>query len=233
MGLDANYHATAIVRTNDLRQEINLQRAKAIRPHPDTPESIVYSYAVDKTGTVLVDSDVRKELLEMHLPARSTSLPSVIPLYVGMPVILRSRNLCTELGVSNGSQGILVKMYTASCARGYTYCPCVIVHFPLSSVQLSGLPSSCFPIYPIPWRFTTLLRSGQQMQITRHQLPIQPAFAVTGQSAQGKTLPSVLVNLAEGGFSAYVAASRARSSHNLYLTEPVTLQQLNKPLPQE
>jgi hypothetical protein len=33
------------------------------------------------------------------------------------------------------------------------------------------------------------------MQITRHQLPIQPAFAVTGHSAQGKTLPQVLVNL--------------------------------------
>ncbi|KAL1686737.1 hypothetical protein GGG16DRAFT_63693, partial [Schizophyllum commune] len=169
----------------------------------------------------------------MILPARSTSLPSIIPLYTGMPVILRSRNLCTELGVSNGSQGTVVKLYTTSCARGYTYCPCVIVYFPLSSVQLSGLPRACFPIYPIPWRFSTLLRSGKQMQITRHQLPIQPAFAVTGQSAQGKTLPSVLVNLAEGGFSAYVAASRARSLNNLYLTEPVTLQQLNKPLPRE
>lgn len=34
-------------------------------------------------------------------------------------------------------------------------------------------------------------------KVTRHQLPIQPAFAVTGHSAQGKTLPNVLIDLAD------------------------------------
>ncbi|KAG1849528.1 hypothetical protein F4604DRAFT_1687413 [Suillus subluteus] len=67
------------------------------------------------------------------------------------------------------------------------------------------LPKGCFPIVPddqgVEWK----------IRITRLQLPIQPVYAVTGHSAQGKTLPSVLVNLHEGGFGAYVAASRARS----------------------
>ena len=71
------------------------------------------------------------------------------------------------------------------------------------------------------------------MCIVRSQLPIQPAFAVTGHSAQGKTLPKVLVNLAEGGFAAYVAASCAMTRHGLCITEPVTIQQLNKPLPHD
>ena len=58
-------------------------------------------------------------------------------------------------------------------------------------------------------------------------LPIQPAFAVTGHSAQGKTLPSVLVNLHEEGFAAYVAASRAWKHDGLCITEKVSLDELN------
>ncbi|KAG1811782.1 uncharacterized protein BJ212DRAFT_1277471, partial [Suillus subaureus] len=69
--------------------------------------------------------------------------------------------------------------------------------------------------------------------ITRHQLPIQPVFAVTGHSAQGKTLPKVLINLHEGGFVAYVAASRAQTCDGLCISHLVTLDQLNKPLPSD
>ena len=65
------------------------------------------------------------------------------------------------------------------------------------------------------------------LKIMRSQLPIQPAFAVTGHSAEGKTLPSVLTDLKEGGFAAYVAASRPRSRQGLFLTEAVTLDDLN------
>ncbi|KAG9310716.1 hypothetical protein JVU11DRAFT_9315 [Chiua virens] len=97
------------------------------------------------------------------------SLPSSVALYVGMPVILRLRNLSTDLGITNGSQGIL-----------------------------SDLPPKYFVVTP-------------KVRIERLQLPIQPAFAVTGHSAQGKTLPKIMVDLSEGGFAAYVAASRART----------------------
>jgi hypothetical protein len=54
---------------------------------------------------------------------------------------------------------------------------------------------------------------------------------VTGQSAQGKTLPKILANLHEGGFAAYMAASRASDRYGLCITEPVTLTHLNKPVP--
>jgi hypothetical protein len=64
-------------------------------------------------------------------------------------------------------------------------------------------------------------------------MPFQPAFGITGHSAQGKTLPEVIASLHEGGFAAYVAASRPRRRESLFITEPVTLQQLNKPLPDD
>ena len=117
---------------------------------------------------------------------------------------------------------------------GFTYGVCVIVEFPHNKVHLSHLPPKHFPVTPITWTFTTLVgKSRQKLCIVRSQLPIQPAFSVTGHSAQGKTLPKVLVNLAEGGFAAYVAASRATTRQGLCITETVTIQQLNKPLPHD
>ncbi|KAG2150889.1 hypothetical protein DEU56DRAFT_696244, partial [Suillus clintonianus] len=128
-----------------------------------------------------------------------------VSLYVGMLVILRSRNLSTDLGVANGSQGVVCKIYTAQCVQGFTYCTCALVDFAGSRVRIPGLPEGTFPITPISWTFTTLAPGSFdrsfRLCVTREQLPIQPAFTVTGHSAQGKTLPMVIVNLHEGGFA--------------------------------
>ena len=51
----------------------------------------------------------------------------------------------------------------------------------------------------------------EQIKISCHQVPIQPAFTVTGHSAQGKTVWKVIVGLHDGGFVAYVTASQAKS----------------------
>ncbi|KAF8426436.1 hypothetical protein L210DRAFT_869176, partial [Boletus edulis BED1] len=154
-----------------------------------------------------------------------------------MPVILRLRNLSTDLGITNGSQGIVRKIFTRQCPVGLTYAVCAYVEFPHSRVNLTDLPPKVFIVTPVKWSFTTFLKqadgSEEKVKVTRTQLPIQPAFAVTGHSAQGKTLPKVLADLSEGGFPAYVAASRARTREGLFPTRPVTLDQLNKPLPSD
>ena len=74
----------------------------------------------------------------------------------------------------------------------------------------------------------TTTNKNYEVHVTCQQLPIQAAFAVTGHSAQGKTLQKVLINLKEGGFSAYVGGSRATSREGLCITEPISLQDLNK-----
>ncbi|KAG2041050.1 hypothetical protein BDR03DRAFT_814471, partial [Suillus americanus] len=157
-----------------------------------------------------------------------------IPLYVGMPVILRSQNLSTDLGIANGLQGTVYKLYTIMCPNGFTCCSCALVHFPSSHVNIPGLPKGVYPITPISWSFTTVAPGAagisSKVHVSWKQLPIRPAFAVTGHSAQGKTLPKVIVNLHEGGFGSYVAASRAQSRDGLYITHNVTIDQLNKPV---
>ncbi|KAH7921155.1 hypothetical protein BV22DRAFT_1019909, partial [Leucogyrophana mollusca] len=199
-------------------------------------DKLVVCAALDKCPSKLLSQAERQSLLRLNVGALSSNraLPGFVALYEGMPVILRMRNLSTDLGITNGSQGIVKKIVTGVCPNGFTYATCALVYFPYSKVELTGLPKGVFPILPVPWTLNTLLPDGDSMQqklkITRHQLPIQPAFAVTGHSAQGKTLPKVLVNLHEGGFGAYVAASRARSRDGLCITETITLDQLNKPL---
>ncbi|KAG2112599.1 uncharacterized protein F5147DRAFT_527641, partial [Suillus discolor] len=143
----------------------------------------------------------RQQLLNLNISAlKSTqALPGFVVLAEGMPVILRVRNLSTDLGITNGSQGIVKKIFSTICPAGFTYATCVLVEFPHSRVKLSNLPKTIFPIVPSTWTFTTLIqaegdRPQRKIRVTCRQLPIQPAFAVTGHSSQGKTLPQVLVN---------------------------------------
>ena len=102
------------------------------------------------------------------------------------------------------------------------------------TVQCKGLPTSYFPIEPITWRFTSYLfnKNGIKIKqrITQHQLPIEPAFALTTYACQGQTISKVLADLTISGSSAYVQASRAQSRLDFFSMFPVTIAELNKPL---
>ena len=236
MSIDENFNATAIVPTNLLRQTMNIRKA----------ETNCFKYNLRLTNCAAIDTCSSSNLsqkehedllhLDMSSSKLSDALPGFLPLFVGMPIVLKSKNISTDLGITNGCQGYIREFYTKITSMNLTYCTCAIVEFPDSRVNLSDLPLHHFPITPVSTSFITELSQStsqlkRKIKITRTQLPIQPAFAVTGHSAEGKTLPTVLTNLHEGGFSAYVAASRARSRKGLFITEPVSLQDLNKPIP--
>ncbi|KAI6126024.1 hypothetical protein EDD16DRAFT_1437421, partial [Pisolithus croceorrhizus] len=112
-------------------------------------------------------------------------------------------NVLTDLGITNGSQGFMQRIFTASCSAGFMYATCVVVEFPHSKVDLTDLPRTWYPIIPVMWTFTTLLdkadSSKEKIHVTHSQLPIQLAFMITGHSAQGKTLLKVLVDLSDSG----------------------------------
>lgn len=233
MGTPDNVAAAAIVATNNVREALNSRKAEVSCGAAE----LVSSNASDRCTHHELTLEERSKLLRMNFNniKSSNPLPGVVRLYVGMPVILRVRNISTELGITNGSQGFVRHLVTEVSPSRFTHVKCAIVEFPTSKVHLSNLPPRYFPILPVSWTFTTLLEDDQgverKLRITRHQLPIQPAFAVTGHSAQGKTLPRILVNLHDGGFGAYVAASRACTREGLCITQPVSMDQLNKPLP--
>ena len=146
-----------------------------------------------------------------------------------------SRAHWTELGIANGAQGVLKNFYTEVNDAGLTYCKCAIVEFMKSRIELPGPRKGNSPFYPFFVTFSTQLPDEnncvKKVKITWTQLPFQPAFSLTGHSAQGKTLPKIVTGMHKGGFSAYVAASRAQAWKGLRITHAVTLQDLNKPLP--
>jgi hypothetical protein len=93
---------------------------------------------------------------------------------------------------------------------------------------------------PLTWNFTSLVHIDPEKpnefskcRVQHSQMSCQPGFASTGHSAQGKTLPKILCALHEGGFAAYVAASRATSRRGLAIFQPVTLDDLNHRLPSD
>lgn len=230
---NTNYlQATILVSNNYMRELLNSNKAKVACGQS---ENLIVCAALDTVDGTPPNRSIREELLNRNMSKYTSegALPGYIPLYIGMPVILRSHNISTELGITNGSQGIVRKIFTKICSNGFTVAKCVFVEFPDSDVSLPDLPPHWYPVTPSTWKFSTQVMNNDistQAKVSREQLPIQPAFAVTGHSAQGKTLKDgVIINLHEGGSASYVAASRPCTRDGLFITQAVTLDQINKP----
>ena len=227
--------ATSMVDSNISWEILNLWKAQS--NCVQLGQTLVMSAAVDKSISGKITESEQHQLLNMDISSSKLKQtpPGFIPLYIGMPIVLYIKNTSTELGIANGTQGVLKKFYTEVNSAGLTYCKCAIVEFMKSRIELPGLKKGEFPILPIFVMFSTQLPDEnncvKKVKITWTQLPFQPAFSLTGHSAQGKTLPKIVTGMHKGGFSAYVAASRAQTWKGLCITHAVTLQDLNKPLP--
>ena len=199
--------STAIVSTNLLRESINAHKAHANCTGPSSPRLITCA-AHDNILCGPSGHDTITYLLNMNMLKLTSegALPGFVPLYVGMPVILHHKNISTELRVTNASQGIVRQINTEQTIHGFTFAKSVIVEFPMSKATFQQLPPHYFPITPMSWTFAMKL-NGELICVNRQQVPIQPAFAVTGHFVEGKNLPNVLADLNEGGFAAYVIAS--------------------------
>jgi hypothetical protein len=103
-----------------------------------------------------------------------------------------------------------------------------------TSALFPEMGSLATPIFCSPGR----LKIGS-MSLTRHQVPIAPAWAVTDYKAQGSTYDKIIVDLHSQNSrnksrpshkkycSTYVQLTRARSLQGLFLLQPVTLQDLS------
>jgi hypothetical protein len=198
MSAGENTNAIAIVATNLLRQAINMRKAKA----NCSDDQLILCAAMDTVNGDVISQPSRSDLLNVDVSKLGSegALPGFIPLYNGMPVILHRKNISTELGITNRSQGILRSFKTAICPSGFIYCTGAIVEFPNSKVALQKLPPKLFPLEPMKWSFTSTImiqtdKNNKQVvktRIQRSQMPFEPGFASTGHSAQGKPLPNGL-----------------------------------------
>ena len=61
-----------------------------------------------------------------------------IALYIGMPVILKGRNISTDLKITNGSKGIIRHITMKQCSSNFTYAKAALIEFSDSLIKCSN-----------------------------------------------------------------------------------------------
>jgi ATP-dependent DNA helicase PIF1 len=121
---------------------------------------------------------------------------TTLVLCIGAQVMLTT-NLDLEAGLVNGSRGVVVDI------RRSDNIPIVQFKYgpPLPIVAKEWVSNDC------PW-------------VTRNQIPLRVAYAITIHKSQGSTLDCALVDIGKSTFEygqAYVALSRVRNLESLYI----------------
>ena len=213
------------------------------------------------------NAEIRRFLL--CLPDNKTEgLPGYLPIVPNMPVLI-THNIATELHISNGSIGRLVKVvyedeeesYDATAISNPTFpSNTVYVRKPLYALvqlpqcklasALTDLQPTCIPIVPEQKTIKAVLKSclspvqkrllhnKTTITITRCQLPLIPAYALTTHKCQGKTLESGVIDIVPPPYSkpdlaqTYVPISRFTSLEAMAILRPFPRSILNqKPHP--
>ena len=214
------------------------------------------------------NAEIRRFLL--CLPDNKTEgLPGYLPIVPNMPVLI-THNIATELHISNGSIGRLVKVVYEEEEQSHDATVISNVTFPSNTVYIRK-PSVCTgtvttmqisirfdPIYnqlsyPLcqnkkrsKWILNRvcllhkkrLLHNKTTITITRYQLPLIPAYALTTHKCQGKTLESGVIDIVPPPYAkpdlaqTYVPISRFTSLEAMAILRPFPRSILNqKPHP--
>ena len=124
-----------------------------------------------------------------------------------------SNNIATELGITNGTKGIVKAIHlqngeniseedTGFHPVEFKDLDCVITELEdVTARPLRGLQPNHIPIFPQEGRFEVKSnirnRKGERKKISvkRKQFPIVPRFSITGHKSQGQTLTKAIIDL--------------------------------------
>ncbi|CAM4843382.1 unnamed protein product [Rotaria magnacalcarata] len=241
--------ATILVFRNEIRTNINNYCVfDESKKYNHVPMVIV---AHDRVRNHEIDSDDLRRFL-LSIPDNKTEgLPGYLPIAMNMPVLI-THNIATELHISNGSIGRLVRIVTDDDQNlqnthnfshpkfptntVYITQPLyALVELPQSKLTscLTNLQPTIVPIVPqqktikidlksfITPAQKRLLNNKTSITISRTQLPIVPAYAMTTHKCQGKTLPYGIIDLVPPPYSksdlanVYVPISRFTSRNTM------------------
>lgn len=216
-----------IVRNNAEKDAVNTRSAEAYAHQ--TGKEIHWYYAVDsRKGKALQDENLRNALSGLHSGKTKMRLGR-LPLVIGMPVMI-TQNFCVPDGVVNGCSGILKRIRYKVDQQGKRYATSCVVHAQdTSGNRLHQLPEK----HVVSIRDTVDLHfvdpySQKKMKISRTQVPIVPAFAMTAHKAQGQTLEKAIIDLesCSGTESPYVMVSRVKSLQGLLILRPFVIDRI-------
>ena len=168
--------------------------------------------------------------------ADQNELPETLELAIGMPVLV-TQNIHTELDITNGARGTLVDIILdpAEPIPSRSQRIVNLQHPPafiLVKLYHSRAPrfgaedNTTVPICPVKKSIRLNLHENSKKTVctvTRRQLPITAAYALTDYRAQGQTIPAVILDLAPPPtgklslFNLYVALSRSSGRETIRL----------------
>jgi ATP-dependent exoDNAse (exonuclease V) alpha subunit len=171
---------------------------------------------------LITDPDIRGKLHDLHT-GDTNHLVGRLPLVEGMKVIV-GLNYDVGSGVVNGSEGILKKVYYTPGPNGEKYASSAVVHIPDSEDhRMPHLEAHEKVVFCETKTFTFRNEhTGESRVITRQQLPLDAAYAITDYKSQGKTLKHVIVDIQSSRMiqSIYVMLSRATSLDGIVILRP-------------
>ena len=189
----------------DAENETRLNALSGVARSFDASASDVFK------GDALYNASARKQVLS----AAETKCPLTLHLKVGAQVVLL-RNLDQEKGLVNGSRGVVVDFQESDgLKQGFGAVDCrgrgafPVIRFDCGVVRRIAL-------------FEVWVGRGAFGSLTRQQLPLKLAWALTVHKSQGMSLSRVEVEVGDAFDygQVYVALSRAESRAGLWLSGP-------------
>jgi hypothetical protein len=164
----------------------------------------------------------------LQLPDRSTGdLCGALPLAIGMPVALTDHwDRSEDKSLLRGSRG---HVHSWVWAENDDQPSVVFVKFENADWQLEGTQEpGIYPVWPVKraW-YLDASRDKPVLKVTRKQVPLAPAFALTAHGSQGKTLRAAMADLnvdkrTDITFGT-VATSRVQSREDFLILRPFPL----------
>ena len=181
--------------------------------------------ALEGSARVYESHDLFKGMAQNNVAARAkvaasanTKVPSTLTLKVGAQVVLL-RNIDPEAKLVNGSRGIVVKFEESRTEAGkgvygHVCCPgvmCPVVKFDCGTTRRIEF-------------FESWVGAGTFGSVSRVQLPLKLAWALTVHKAQGMTLSRVELEVGDAfdHGQVYVALSRAQSRQGLWISGTIS-----------
>jgi len=259
----ANHDVHFIVHRHRIRTTRSLENAKSHSSKLGTPLYVVTANdeAVYPEDRVKMVDAVRRELFERVNPEKTKQLPSFLPLYVGMRLLLSSKD-CVRFGIMKGCPCILRDIvfadgevlpsaHVAGHAHSLTFMPVSLilqaegVEWTLPATELPGkLPKNLdrrglFQLRPT-YDYLRAHHEDAYFSVRRTTFLAMPADTITVYAAQGSTYDAVVADMqrppnydtAKHWLACYVMLSRARSLEGFLVLRPATRKELAARPPQ-
>lgn len=217
-----------IVAEKTLRDAINVKMAIAKASTAGKP--LHYFVAVDKRHGKPFEGDQRRKMLTLRSSLTHDSLGQ-LPLFEGMKVMITD-NIDIGHKTVNGAEGVVQHIKWDDMADGTKIATCVYVHVPGSGLNFKDIPIDVVPVFPTKTSVDYIAPDKRKFSFSRWQIPLLPAYAYTDYKAQGRSLETVIVDLAgcRSAQSAYVMLSRVKTLEGLAILRWFPTIRVTKPL---